>query len=74
MLGSAIGMGGADGALLTVLVVPVDIDESPEPPGAACAIVAPTIPMVTIAPPAATANILALLDFLIFGLLFSNVH
>jgi hypothetical protein len=74
MLGSAIGMGGAVGAVVTVLVEPVDILESATAPGAACPMVAPTIPRLTIAPPATTAKVLMLLDVLIMELLFSNLH
>jgi hypothetical protein len=64
MLGSAMGIGGDLGAVVTVLVDPVDIVESATPPVAACAMLAPTIPRLTIAPPATTANVLVLLDFL----------
>jgi hypothetical protein len=47
-----------------VLVVPVDISESATAPGVAWARVAPTIPRVTMAPPAMAANVLALLDLM----------
>jgi len=64
MPGTAMGIGGDAGAVVTVLVVPVDISESATAPGAAWAMVAPTIPRVTIAPPAMAANVLVLLDLM----------
>jgi hypothetical protein len=65
MLGTAIGMASSVGAVETVLVVPVDIVESATNPGVACAMVAPTIPTLTMAPPATTANVLVLRDLII---------
>lgn len=74
MAGSASGIGGAAGGVVTVLVDPVDIVESATAPGVACAMVAPMIPKLTIAPPATTANIRVLFDLLIRKLLFCYVH
>jgi hypothetical protein len=71
--GWAIGIGGVPGAVVTVLVVPVDISESATAPGAAWAMVAPMMPRVTIAPPAIAANVLVLLE-LMGLLLLPNVH
>jgi hypothetical protein len=66
------GIGGVPGAVVTVLVVPVDIPESAMVPGAAWAMVAPTIPRVTMAPPAMAANVLVLLDVFMWTLLLSK--
>jgi hypothetical protein len=60
----AIGIGGAVGAGPTVLVVPVDIVESATKPGTDCVTVAPTIPRLTMAPPATMANVLVLRDLM----------